>query len=52
MPIIPALSRVRQDDLEFKASLGYTVRPCLKNLKKKRKIGSGYCSETDPNCLL
>jgi hypothetical protein len=27
---IPALRRLRQKDREFKASLGYTARPCLK----------------------
>jgi hypothetical protein len=31
MSIIPALRRQRQKDLEFKASLGYKVRSCLKN---------------------
>jgi hypothetical protein len=38
MPVIPALERLRQEDLEFKASLGYIGRPCLKN--KKEKIAS------------
>jgi hypothetical protein len=26
MPIIPALERLRQEDHEFKASLGYTAK--------------------------
>jgi hypothetical protein len=28
VPIIPALGRLRQEDLEFKVSLGYIERPC------------------------
>jgi hypothetical protein len=39
MPVTPALGRLRQEDDEFKASLGYTVRHCLKK-KKKRKKGT------------
>jgi hypothetical protein len=35
MPIIPALGRLWQEDHEFRASLGYIARPCL----KKRKVG-------------
>jgi hypothetical protein len=34
--VIPALGRLRQEDLEFKVSLDSTVRPCLKK-KKERK---------------
>jgi hypothetical protein len=30
MPVIPALRRLRQEDHEFKTSLGYIARPCLK----------------------
>jgi hypothetical protein len=29
-PITSALRRLRQEDCEFKASLDYIVRPCLK----------------------
>jgi hypothetical protein len=32
MPVIPALKRLRQEDEDFQASLGYT------NLKKKKKF--------------
>jgi hypothetical protein len=31
MPAIAVLKRLRWEDYKFKASLGYTVRPCLKN---------------------
>jgi hypothetical protein len=30
-PVIPALGRMRQKDLHFKANLGYMARSCLKN---------------------
>jgi hypothetical protein len=35
MPVIPTLGRLRLDR-EFKASLGYTARACLKKKKKKK----------------
>jgi hypothetical protein len=35
LPASPALGRQRQEDLEFKASLSYTARPCLKKTKIK-----------------
>jgi hypothetical protein len=37
LPVIPALGRQSQEDREFKASLGYTARPCLEIKKKKKK---------------
>jgi hypothetical protein len=36
MPVIPALGRLRQEDYEFKASLDYIARTCLKRPKKKK----------------
>jgi hypothetical protein len=33
MPVIPALGRLRQEHLEFKASLSYLVRSYLKKIK-------------------
>jgi hypothetical protein len=47
MPIIPTLGKVRQEDHEFKVSLGYRVRPCSplpplkegKSEQKKKKTG-------------
>jgi hypothetical protein len=37
MPVLPALQRCRQEDCEFKASLGYIMRTYLKRGKKKKK---------------
>jgi hypothetical protein len=33
-PIIPGLSMLRQENSEFKTSLGYTVSPYVKKQKK------------------
>jgi hypothetical protein len=36
MPIIPALERLSQEYREFKASVGYKIRPHLKKAKRIR----------------
>jgi hypothetical protein len=36
VPVIPALQRLKQEGSKFEASLGYIVRPCLKEKKKKK----------------
>jgi hypothetical protein len=41
MPVILALKRLRQEDLEFEVSLHYIERPCLKKKEKKRKRNRG-----------
>jgi hypothetical protein len=41
MPIISALRRLRQEDLEFKAGLGCIVRSCVKK-KKKRQVSVAH----------
>jgi hypothetical protein len=39
--VIPALRKLRQDDLEYEDSLNYRVRPCL---KKKKNVLSTFLS--------
>jgi hypothetical protein len=34
--VIPALGRLRQEDLKFETSLGYLARPCLQKSKNKK----------------
>jgi hypothetical protein len=36
-PVIPALEKLRQEDLKFEVSLGYIVISCLKKKKKRKK---------------
>jgi hypothetical protein len=38
--VTPALGRVRQENHEFKASLGYTARLCLKTTKARESENS------------
>jgi hypothetical protein len=50
MPVILALQRMRQEDCEFKVSLNYTARPCLKNRTKQIKKTTKKCIWQDiPN---
>jgi hypothetical protein len=38
MPIIPAHRGLRQEDQEFKVSLGYIVRHCLQKKKFNKEL--------------
>jgi hypothetical protein len=35
--VTPALGRLKQEDCEFQAILGYTARPCLKTTTKNKR---------------
>jgi hypothetical protein len=37
-PVIPTLRKWRQENCKLEASLGYIVRPCLKELKETATI--------------
>jgi hypothetical protein len=37
MPIIQALRKLREEDHEFEATLGYIMRSCIPKKKKKKK---------------
>lgn len=39
LPVIPALGRLKQEDGEFKAGLGYTLKPIFLKKKKKKEKG-------------
>jgi hypothetical protein len=47
VPVIPALRKPRQKDLEFEASLGYRAKLCLKRERERenRKIGRVECGQ-------
>jgi hypothetical protein len=38
IPVIPVLRRLRQEELEFEASLGYIARPLSQNQSKNTPV--------------
>jgi hypothetical protein len=46
--VIPALGRLGQEDPDFKASLGYTVRPCFKKTPHTTKVRFQLQKSTSP----
>jgi hypothetical protein len=49
MLVIPALGRLQQENNEFKVSLGYIVRPCLKKIYQNVSIYPKQCQFTLKN---
>lgn len=43
---ISVLESLRQEDHQFRASLGYTARPCYKQMSSYPVVSSGSCLET------
>lgn len=37
---IPGLGRLRQENQEFEASLGYILSPCLKRREEQKRVGT------------
>jgi hypothetical protein len=48
MPVTPAIGRLSQGDCEFKFSLGYIARPCLKKTKPKQTNKKPNKNKTPP----
>jgi hypothetical protein len=50
MPVIPALEKLRQEDHEFKASLGYTAYfTKTKNRRERERENDGEASRSLPS---
>jgi hypothetical protein len=41
IPVIPILKKLRQEDQKFQASLGYTLRPYLKQQQLQKEFKNG-----------
>jgi hypothetical protein len=46
--VISALRRLRQEDCEFKASLGYIAIPNLENKNEKKQNQTNICKNPSP----